>query len=102
MFFGAGHIQDMINRMKQNRAQLHSNRSKFKENYQGGIYSKKEKSKKPNFKKIPEKELNKIKKRIRENAKVEQKRQRIAIGILMLFGIVFLAGMLFLLNHSPA
>ena len=32
MGFGAGHVLDMINRMKQNRALRPSNRSKFKEN----------------------------------------------------------------------
>ncbi len=32
MSFGAGHTQDMINRIKQNKAQRASKRKKFKEN----------------------------------------------------------------------
>jgi len=39
MSFG-GHVFDMINRMKQNRAQRPSNRAKFKENNRTLIYSK--------------------------------------------------------------
>jgi len=46
MSFGAGHIQDMNNRMKQNRSSKPSKRSKFKENNQKGLYSKENKSKK--------------------------------------------------------
>ena len=45
MSFGAGHIQDMNNRMKQNRSSRPSKRAKFKENNQKGIYSKDKKSK---------------------------------------------------------
>ncbi len=35
----AGHLQDMNNRMKQNRAMRPSKKSKFKSNNRGTIYS---------------------------------------------------------------
>ncbi|RCS28534.1 hypothetical protein DUT90_00030 [Polaribacter sp. WD7] len=94
MGLGAGHVLDMINRMKQNRAQRPSNRSKFKENNRDGIYSSDKKSRQPNFKTVPEKELIEIKNRIRERAKTEQKKERIIIGISILFGIISLIGFL--------
>ena len=94
MGLGAGHVMDMINRMKQNRAQRPSNRSKFKENNREGIYSSDKKSRQPNFKTVSEKELTEIKNRIRERAKVEQKKERIIIGILVLLGIISLIGIL--------
>ncbi|SFD02352.1 hypothetical protein [Algibacter pectinivorans] len=94
MGLGAGHVLDMINRMKQNRAQRPSNRSKFKENNRDGIYSSDKKSRQPNFKTVPEKELIEIKNRIRERAKAEQKKERIIIGISILFGIISLIGFL--------
>lgn len=34
----SGHVFDMINRLKQNRAQRSSNRAKFKGNNRDGIY----------------------------------------------------------------
>jgi hypothetical protein len=36
---GSGHVQDMNNRIKQNRAQRPSKRPKFKENNRENIYS---------------------------------------------------------------
>ena len=95
---GAGHIINMINRMKQNRSLRPSNRSKFKENNRDGIYSSDKKSKQPYFKTVPEKELSKIKKNIRERAKVEQKKERIVFGILILFFVISLIGFLIWLN----
>lgn len=40
MGFGAGHILDMNNRIKQNRAQRPSNREKFKGKNREGIYTR--------------------------------------------------------------
>lgn len=94
MGFGAGHVQDMINRMKQNRAQRPSNRSKFKENNREGIYSIDKKSQQPKFKTVPEKELNEIKNRIRERAKAERKKELIIYGIIILCGLILLIGFL--------
>ncbi|MBP2833017.1 hypothetical protein J8281_12540 [Aquimarina sp. U1-2] len=61
MGLGAGHIVDMINRMKDNRALRSSNRSTFKENNGGKIYSKDRQSPKPYFRTIPEKKVLEIK-----------------------------------------
>ena len=58
----------MNNRIKQNRAQRPSNRVKFKENNREAIYSSEKSSDRPTFKTVPEKELIKIKERIRAQA----------------------------------
>lgn len=98
MSYGAGHVMDMINRMKQNRAQRPSNRPKFKENNREGIYSSNKKFKHLNFKTVPEKELIKIKKSIRERAKKEQNNERIIFGILILFVAISITGVLLWMN----
>ena len=80
MSFG-GHVFDMINRMKQNRAQRPSNRTKFKENNRSRIYSKDSKSNPLQFKTVSDKELKEIKKKIRRRAKKAQKKEHIFYGI---------------------
>lgn len=82
MGLGAGHVLDMINRMKQNRAQRPSNRDKFKQNNREGIYSSEVKEK-PKFKTVPEEELLRIKEQIQINAKKQRKRE------IKIFSIVF-------------
>ncbi len=48
---GSGHVQDMNNRIKQNRAQRPSKRPKFKENNRENIYQvSNKKINRPNFK----------------------------------------------------
>ena len=80
MSFG-GHVFDMINRMKQNRAQRPSNRAKFKENNRTLIYSKDSKSNPLQFKTVSEEELNKIKTQIRKRSKTKRIKERIFYGI---------------------
>ncbi len=98
MSFGAGHIMDMANRMRQNRALLASKRSKFKENNREGIYSSHKEFQHLSYKTLPEKELNQRKKQIRERIKVEQKRELIIYGLLTLFVMIFLVGILLWLS----
>jgi len=98
MSYGAGHVMDMLNRMKQNRAQRPSNRPKFKENNREGIYSSNNEFNHSNFKTVPEKELIKIKKGIRERAKKEQNNERIMFGILILFVAISITGVLLWMN----
>ena len=81
MGFGAGHIQDMNNRIKQNRAQRPSKKSKFKENNREGIYSSKEKSNSFTSKAIPKHKLLEIKRKIRKKARSERKKEIMIYGI---------------------
>ncbi len=90
MSFGAGHIMDMINRIKQNRAQRPSNRSKFKENNRDGIYSTEKKLHTSSFKTIPESELLDKKKQIREHARAYRKKERIFYGIFFVCALIIL------------
>ena len=91
MGLGAGHVLDMINRMKQNRAQRPSNRSKFKENNIDGIYTKKQDGLK--FKTVNESELDIIKQKIKVKAKKEQKKNAILLLIISLTVISILVGL---------
>ena len=96
---GAGHVFDMINRMKQNRAQRTSQRGKFKENNRDGIYSDSEiKPERPNFRTVPEKELLAVKKLIRKRAKAEQKRTLILYGAFVFCGLLLLIALLIWMN----
>ncbi len=71
---GFGHVQDMNNRIKQNRAQRPSKRPKFKENNRENIYSDSDKKvNRPNFKTVSEEELIEILKHIRERAAKEKR-----------------------------
>lgn len=82
MSFGAGHIQDMNNRLKQNRGQRPSNRPKFKDHYKGSIYSTSDsKASRVHFKSLSKAELEEIKYRIRKQAEKERKKERIIYGI---------------------
>ncbi|MCK0146985.1 hypothetical protein MWU78_15110 [Arenibacter sp. F26102] len=65
----SGSIQDMNNRVNQNRSLKPSNRARFKENNRDNIYSDSEPfPTKLTFKKISEIELKKIKERIKNKA----------------------------------
>lgn len=86
---GSGHVLDMNNRIKQNRAQRPSKRPKFKENNRENIYSDSvKKVDRPNFKTIPKKKLSEILKRINERAKTERKSELV---IYWIFFIIVLA-----------
>lgn len=90
MSYGAGHALDAINRMKQNRKLRPSKCIKFKENNRETIYSTDRKSNKPNYKTVPEKELNEIKARIRNRAKIERKKELILYGISFVFVLILM------------
>lgn len=91
MSFGAGHIQDMNNRMKQNRAQRKSKKAKFKENNRQPIYAKSTtKRSQTNFKTLPENELIEIKERINNRAKIVRKRE-------LIYGLAFVLGLTILI-----
>lgn len=101
MSFGAGHAQDMINRIKQNKAQRTSKRKKFKENNREGIYVNYENSKGINSKTIPKKKLTKIKKEIRKTARKNRKRNIFIYMILFSSVLALLISLLLWLNESP-
>lgn len=91
MAFGAGHVQDMNNRIKQNRAQRPSKRPKFKEHYRQGIFSTEKKSPRPSFKTVASKELARIKHQIKTKAmnhrRVQLKR---AVVLIVLIGLLMI------------
>lgn len=86
MVFGPGH--DMMNKMKQNRSQKPSNRSKFKEKITDVIYTADKESKQLQFKNVSEEELTELTKQIRENANTERKKERLLLVTLNICGLV--------------
>ncbi|WP_148232077.1 hypothetical protein [Maribacter sp. HTCC2170] len=58
---GSGHLQDMNNRIRQNRPQPPSKRPKFKDHNRESIYSQGDKYKGTKFKKVSEDKLAEIK-----------------------------------------
>lgn len=82
MGLGAGHVMDMINRLKDNRSQRPSTRAKFKEGNRDTSSRSPIKSLPPVYK-IPDKEtLNAIKQEIKLQAKIRKTKNR---RFLMLF-----------------
>ncbi|MFD0761413.1 hypothetical protein ACFQZW_04915 [Lutibacter aestuarii] len=90
MSFGAGHIQDMLNKIKQNNALRNSKRKKFK----GGInYFNSSKTKTSyNFPKLSKAELEKFKLKVQLEVKQEKKKQ-----VLFLILVSIAAFLLFLI-----
>ena len=88
MSFG-GHVQDMVNRMNQNRSQRTNNKTGFKGNNRDSIYSNINPDE-LNFKKLPQDELNKLKKEIQSKQQLESKKQLINNIILFVFASIIL------------
>ena len=86
---GAGHVQDMNNRIKQNRAQRPSKRRKFKEHNRDTGFSSSSDQRQPlKFITVSEEKLTAIKKRIRERAKKDRKKEgRVLVVLVVLAGL---------------
>ncbi|SNZ00360.1 hypothetical protein [Flagellimonas pacifica] len=92
------HIQDMNNRIRQNREQRPSNRVKFKENREA-IHTKADgKKTQTSFKTANEQELESIKNSIREKAKIENRRTKILYFLLVAFAVVAAIAFIVLMN----
>ena len=73
-------------------------RPKFKENNREGIYSTDKKTEPLNFKTVPEKELIEKKKRIRNRAENQRKKEQLIFGIFIFCGLISIIGILLWLN----
>ncbi|MEQ8219649.1 MAG: hypothetical protein RH981_15525 [Arenibacter sp.] len=90
----SGSIQDMNNRVNQNRSLKTSNRARFKDNNRDNIYSDSiPEITKLDFKTVSEIELKKIKERIKNRALRDRTRET----YIFLFIVVALLGLLILL-----
>jgi hypothetical protein len=90
MSFGAGHVQDMNNRLKQNRANKPSNRAKFKGNNREGIYSEKYQSGNFRFHEVPKEKLEQIKENIRLKSRIEKHKQIKTLIISLIITLIIL------------
>ena len=81
MSFGAGHIQDMINRMKQNRSLRPSARAKFKDHNRAVIYGDSETQ--LQFKTVSREKLIQIKKNIQQRARLDRRSELIVYGLIL-------------------
>lgn len=86
---GSGHVQDMNNRLRQNRAQRPSKRPKFKDHNRGTIYSSTgHENQILKFKTVSEEKLAEIIKRIRKRAKKEHQKEGMVLGVLVIIVII--------------
>lgn len=92
MGFGAGHVIDMMNRMKQNRSQMPSKRTQFNETNKQGDLSTDKDSRQLNFKTVSEQELDEIKKDIQMQAKAERKKDLKLVAVLFAVGLILMIG----------
>lgn len=102
MSFGAGHVQDMINRMKQNRALRPSKRQKFKGGNRDTIYTAQGKaSLKSRFRILPSRELDALKKQIQNRARREKERElKISVVVVVVMAVLLLVFMNWLNTYS--
>ena len=79
MSFGGGHMQDMVNRINQNRGLKSSSKQKFKANNREIISTKKKvKNEPPKTKKqVSDIELEKIKEEIRKQGGIDYKNEKL-------------------------
>lgn len=89
---GAGHVQDMNNRIKQNRAQRPSKRRKFKEhNRDTGYSSSNDHLQSLKFITVSEEKLASIKKQIRERAKKDRNKEGMTLAVLAVLVVLAMA-----------
>lgn len=87
MSSGAGHILDMMNRMKQNRALRNSQRNKFKNN-RDAVLGKDSRGPAINNPQVSEEQLLKIKKEIQNKAQRRKNIQSIFLALIALSTIL--------------
>ncbi len=87
MSSGAGHILDMMNRMKQNRALRNSQRNKFKNNLDA-VLGKDSRGPAINNPQISEEQLLQIKKEIQNKAQRRKSIQSIFLALIALSAIL--------------
>ncbi|MGB5436287.1 MAG: hypothetical protein WBM98_10390 [Maribacter sp.] len=82
---GSGHVQDMNNRLKQNRAQRPSKRPKFKGHNRSAIHSSSGlEDQNLKFKTVTEEKLAEIKTYIRKRAEKERRKESIVLVALII------------------
>lgn len=90
MSYGAGHILDMLQRMKQNRSLMTSKRNRFKNQLRDGIHEEDTDPERLYFPEVSEEELRRIKLKIRYEALQQRKRERAAYEIAIFVVVVFI------------
>ncbi|MFN3639347.1 MAG: hypothetical protein ACK4UK_00370 [Flavobacterium sp.] len=90
MSYGAGHIMDMIQRMKQHRALKPSNRNTFKGQLRDSIHVEDTLHERLYFPEVTEEELQRIKVEIRYKAMLHRRRERWAYGVAIAVVVVLM------------
>jgi len=85
----AGHILDMIKRMRQNRSLRPSNRQKFKGDNRGTIHSGTHGQDKAIFKEFPKEQVDRVVNQIKQDSKVNRRKE-----LTFLISVIGLAGIL--------
>lgn len=85
----AGHVLDMIKRMRANREMLHSNKKGFRDH----IEIKEKRRTFVRFKKISKEEMEEVKENIRSKARREKRRYYIAsvvVSVILVVAMIFI------------
>jgi len=90
---GSGHIADMNNRIKQNRALKKSRGNKFKSYYKN-LEKKKPRKQNVTHKELPPEERQKIIERVKRKIALERKRNR---KIMIILSLLFISTLIFVL-----
>lgn len=98
MSFGAGHVADMMNRMKQNRAQRASSKPKFKDHNRESIYATHNPVIAPTFASVSPQELLSLKNSIRKRANAAHNKERNFYIVFISICILILLACLLWLN----
>lgn len=96
----AGHILDMIKRIRQNRSLRPSNRQKFQGDNRETIYSGTNKEIKASFKKFPESQVKAVIRQIKIKAKAEKRKELISLILVGLIVTIILIYPLITSNSS--
>ncbi len=80
----AGHVLDMIKRIRQNRSLRPSNRQKFKGDNRDSIYTEIPEENKASFKEFPESQVKRVVDTIRREAKSQKRKEFILLALVIL------------------
>ncbi|RKN82420.1 hypothetical protein [Ulvibacterium marinum] len=80
----AGHVLDMIKRIRQNRSLRPSNRQKFKGDNRDSIYTEIPEENKASFKEFPESQVKEVVDTIRREAKSKRRKEFLFLALVIL------------------
>lgn len=85
----AGHILDMLKRIRQNRSLRPSNRQKFKGDNREAMYTETQEENKASFKEFPESQVKEVVNTIRREARSKRRKEFLFLALIILMVVAF-------------